>query len=357
MLGSVQRTFASASDRGRRRVRPRRRPPDAREGLRRRRRGVQPGEPPARRRRRRARNARGSRPRRRPRGSSGTSPPARLRGAARSGRRRGRARAATPRSCRSPRWSRWPPRCRPWRRAPAGSPRPCRRRASTRRATSTALAERLTALFRRRRGRASARSPPPARAAPPKSSRQRLARRLRSETSDPRLGCDHHGPSRPPALARPRRVQRGIRPRRRHHEEGHLGPRGDRRRVAVPRLQGARRRHLPDDAQVGRGREPRAAGRQGRRRPVLRVAGRDRHRDRRGQERGPAGRADRHRHAAWSKQTGDFATFIQRRRQALQERAPVEHLGRPVQGRRRASTPRSSTAPTSSSRPRPSSTR
>ncbi len=60
---------------------------------------------------------------------------------------------------------------------------------------------------------------------------------------------------------------------------------------------------------------------------------------------------------SWSKADRRLRDVRPGRRQALQERAPVEHLGRPVQGAAATSTRRSSTAPTPSSRPRPSSTR
>ena len=122
VLGSVQREFADALARRRRRVRARRRPADAREGVRRRGRGL-PRAPgcrswsPA-----TARSA--------PRWSARAAGDARFVGHVAPGRARRAARAAprsrsspraTPRSCRSPRWRRWPPGCPSSPRAPAGS--------------------------------------------------------------------------------------------------------------------------------------------------------------------------------------------------------------------------------------------
>ena len=154
--------------------------------------------------------------------------PAELAAAARRGRRRGRARRATPRSSRSRRWRRWPPGCRSSPPAPAGSSRPCRRRACTRRATSTRSAERLTALYgdapAGERALAAARE----RWAP-----EVIAAGLRAiydrNFAPAAVLATHDAPTRPPARCCIARPDPRDRPRRRH-QEGDLRPRRDRRR-------------------------------------------------------------------------------------------------------------------------------
>ena len=153
VLGSVQRDVRDALDRRRRRVRARRRPPDAREGLRRRRRRVRPRPSlplvsPA-----TARSARELEARGRRRALRRPVPRRRARRAARAGRRRRRPEPLRrdPAARRAGGDGRR--RCRRSRRARAGSPRPCPRRACTRRATSRRSPQRLKRLYGDARGR------------------------------------------------------------------------------------------------------------------------------------------------------------------------------------------------------------
>ena len=183
--------------------------------------------------------------------SPGGSPPPNWPRCARGPRSRS-SRAATSRSSRSPRSRRWPPRCPRSRRAPAAWRWPSRE-----------------GLYPTGDVGRSRNVSPPCSATPQAGERALASARARSAPEViagraetvygggrnflPRLGCDGHAPPRafPPARPRPRPRHRR---RRRQPQEGHLGARRDRLAVAVPRLPGARRRHLPDDARLGRGR-------------------------------------------------------------------------------------------------------
>ena len=366
VLGSVQRTFAHALDAPRPasscspRAGSRRRRASRTSSTRARRPACRSSSPAT------ARSAPSSRPaRRRADALHRPRPGRRARGAAGRGRRSPSCPAATPRSFRSPRWRRWPPALPTVAARSGGLVEAVPEEGLYPPGDIDALAARLTALYRRRRGR---------RARARRRARPQRARGHRhAAASDLRRGPKLHGRDEVVRIML-RRVlpflllvlalrSRASADAAVSHEEGHLGPGRDRRAIAVPGLQGPRRRDLPDHAQVGRGRRVRAAGRAATSRTRLRLAGS------RSTPRSPrpsataSRRADRHRRARlgqrrqagalWPDEARRLRRLRRRRRQALPDRPPLEHLGRPVaQGQRSTArppraTPACSTAPTS----------
>ena len=228
-VGSVQREFADAlAPPPSGRVRARRRPAHAREGLRRRDRGVPRGRPAARDRRRRPAGGRAARARRRRRralhGRARRRPSSRALRARR--RRRRSCRRATRRSSRSPRSRRWPPAlpavAAALRRADRGR---ARGGPATRPATSTRSPTRLRALWRDAEAGERALAVVRERCAP-EAVAAAAARALRgAATPRPPPGCERHAPSASslPVLASSR-VSAPSRRRAREQKKGIWGP-------------------------------------------------------------------------------------------------------------------------------------